>query len=110
MAKSSIRRALTSSSQSVIPNIPGKPQIAMIAADAEALAQRVRPLITVDGRQAAPYFDPAHHHAVMAEGHRSRSRRLLEFDHSVGNGLVIDPTRDRPVIGKREVGRSWAEH
>ena len=87
------------------PNIPGKPQIAYDAADAERLLKRVRPLITVPmGVKLPPYFDPAHH-AVMAEVIGRGHVDYLNLINSVGNGLVIDPTRDRPVIKPK--GRVW---
>ncbi|MDR4479315.1 MAG: dihydroorotate oxidase [Nitrospira sp.] len=80
------------------PNIPGKPQIAYDPVDSERLLKRVRPLITVPmGVKLPPYFDPAHH-AVMAEVIRRCEVDYLNLINSVGNGLVVDPKRDTPVI------------
>ena len=80
------------------PNIPGKPQIAYDPTDSERLLRRVRPLITVPmGVKLPPYFDPAHH-AVMAEVIRRCGVDYLNLINSVGNGLVVDPKRERPVI------------
>ena len=80
------------------PNIPGKPQIAYDPVDSERLLKRVRPLITVPmGVKLPPYFDPAHH-AVMAEVIGSCGVDYLNLINSVGNGLVIDPQRETPVI------------
>ncbi|MCE7977278.1 MAG: dihydroorotate oxidase [Nitrospira sp. NTP1] len=80
------------------PNIPGKPQIAYDPVDSERLLKRVRPLITVPmGVKLPPYFDPAHH-AVMAEVIGRCGVDYLNLINSVGNGLVIDPQRETPVI------------
>ena len=80
------------------PNIPGKPQIAYDPVDSERLLKRVRPLITVPmGVKLPPYFDPAHH-AVMAEVIRRCGVDYLNLINSVGNGLVVDPKRETPVI------------
>ncbi|HMV56791.1 MAG: dihydroorotate oxidase [Nitrospira sp.] len=80
------------------PNIPGKPQIAYDPVDSERLLKRVRPLITVPmGVKLPPYFDPAHH-AVMAEVIGRCGVDYLNLINSVGNGLVIDPKRETPVI------------
>ena len=80
------------------PNIPGKPQIAYDPTDSERLLRRVRPLITVPmGVKLPPYFDPAHH-AVMAEVIRRCGVDYLNLINSVGNGLVVDPKRETPVI------------
>lgn len=80
------------------PNIPGKPQIAYDPVDSERLLKRVRPLITVPmGVKLPPYFDPAHH-AVMAEVIGRCGVDYLNLINSVGNGLVIDPRRETPVI------------
>lgn len=80
------------------PNIPGKPQIAYDPLDSERLLKRVRPLITVPmGVKLPPYFDPAHH-AVMAEVIGRCGVDYLNLINSVGNGLVIDPKRETPVI------------
>ncbi len=80
------------------PNIPGKPQIAYDPVDSERLLKRVRPLITVPmGVKLPPYFDPAHH-AVMAEVIGRCGVDYLNLINSVGNGLVIDPARETPVI------------
>ena len=80
------------------PNIPGKPQIAYDPVDSERLLKRVRPLITVPmGVKLPPYFDPAHH-AVMAEVIGRCGVDYLNLINSVGNGLVIDPMRETPVI------------
>lgn len=80
------------------PNIPGKPQIAYDPIDSERLLKRVRPLITVPmGVKLPPYFDPAHH-AVMAEVIGRCGVDYLNLINSVGNGLVIDPQRETPVI------------
>jgi dihydroorotate dehydrogenase (fumarate) len=80
------------------PNIPGKPQIAYDPVDSERLLKRVRPLITVPmGVKFPPYFDPAHH-AVMAEVIRRCGVDYLNLINSVGNGLVVDPKRETPVI------------
>ena len=80
------------------PNIPGKPQIAYDSADSERLLKRLRPLITVPmGVKLPPYFDPAHH-TVMADVIRRTGVDYLNLINSVGNGLVIDPKRETPVI------------
>lgn len=80
------------------PNIPGKPQIAYDPVDSERLLKRVRPLITVPmGVKLPPYFDPAHH-AVMAEVIGRCGVDYLNLINSVGNGLVIDPKHETPVI------------
>ena len=80
------------------PNIPGKPQSAYDPVDSERLLKRVRPLITVPmGVKLPPYFDPAHH-AVMAEVIGRCGVDYLNLINSVGNGLVIDPKRETPVI------------
>ena len=80
------------------PNIPGKPQIAYDPVDSERLLKRVRPLITVPmGVKLPPYFDPAHH-AVMAEVIRRCGVDYLNLINSVGNGLVVDPKHETPVI------------
>ncbi|QOJ34561.1 MAG: dihydroorotate oxidase [Nitrospira sp.] len=80
------------------PNIPGKPQIAYDPVDSERLLRRVRPLISVPmGVKLPPYFDPAHH-AVMADVIRRCGVDYLNLINSVGNGLVIDPQRQTPVI------------
>lgn len=80
------------------PNIPGKPQIAYDPVDSERLLKRVRPLIKVPmGVKLPPYFDPAHH-AVMAEVIGRCGVDYLNLINSVGNGLVIDPKRETPVI------------
>lgn len=80
------------------PNIPGKPQIAYDPVDSERLLKRVRPLITVPmGVKLPPYFDPAHH-AVMTEVIGRCGVDYLNLINSVGNGLVIDPQRETPVI------------
>jgi len=80
------------------PNIPGKPRIAYDPVDSERLLKRVRPLITVPmGVKLPPYFDPAHH-AVMAEVIGRCGVDYLNLINSVGNGLVIDPQRETPVI------------
>ncbi|ULA59395.1 MAG: Dihydroorotate dehydrogenase A (fumarate) [Nitrospira sp.] len=80
------------------PNIPGKPQIAYDPVDSERLLKRVRPLITVPmGVKLPPYFDPAHH-GVMAEVIGRCGVDYLNLINSVGNGLVIDPARETPVI------------
>ena len=80
------------------PNIPGKPQIAYDPVDSERLLKRVRPLITVPmGVKLPPYFDPAHH-AVMAEVIGRCGVDYLNLINSVGNGLVIVPQRETPVI------------
>ncbi len=80
------------------PNIPGKPQIAYDPVDSERLLKRVRPFITVPmGVKLPPYFDPAHH-AVMAEVIGRCGVDYLNLINSVGNGLVIDPKRETPVI------------
>ena len=80
------------------PNIPGKPQIAYDPVDSERLLKRVRPLITVPmGVKLPPYFDPAHH-AVMADVIRRCGVDYLNLINSVGNGLVVDPKRETPVI------------
>ena len=76
------------------PNIPGKPQIAYDPVDSERLLKRVRPLISVPmGVKLPPYFDPAHH-AVMADVIRRSGVDYLNLINSVGNGLVVDPTRE----------------
>ena len=80
------------------PNIPGKPQIAYDPVDSERLLKRVRPLIKVPmGVKLPPYFDPAHQ-AVMAEVIGRCGVDYLNLINSVGNGLVIDPKRETPVI------------
>lgn len=80
------------------PNIPGKPQIAYDPVDSARLLKRVRPLITVPmGVKLPPYFDPAHH-AVMADVIRRSGVDYLNLINSVGNGLVVDPSRETPVI------------
>src|SRR5690606_39927735 len=58
----------------------------------------VRALIRAPmGVKLPPYFDPAHH-AVMAEVIGRCHVDYLNLINSVGNGLVIDPTRETPVI------------
>jgi dihydroorotate dehydrogenase (fumarate) len=80
------------------PNIPGKPQIAYDPADSERLLKRIRPLITVPmGVKLPPYFDPAHH-AIMADVIRRNGVDYLNLINSVGNGLVVDPSRQETVI------------
>lgn len=80
------------------PNIPGKPQIAYDPADSERLLKRIRPLITVPmGVKLPPYFDPAHH-AIMADVIRRNGVDYLNLINSVGNGLVVDSSRQEPVI------------
>jgi dihydroorotate dehydrogenase (fumarate) len=80
------------------PNIPGKPQIAYDPVDSERLLKRLRPHITVPmGVKLPPYFDPAHH-AIMADVIRRNGVDYLNLINSVGNGLVIDPNRQEPVI------------
>ena len=80
------------------PNIPGKPQIAYDPADSERLLKRIRPHITVPmGVKLPPYFDPAHH-AIMADVIRRNGVDYLNLINSVGNGLVVDPSRQQPVI------------
>ena len=80
------------------PNIPGKPQIAYDPADSERLLKRIRPLITVPmGVNLPPYFDPAHH-AIMADVIRRNGVDYLNLINSVGNGLVVDSSRQEPVI------------
>jgi dihydroorotate dehydrogenase (fumarate) len=80
------------------PNIPGKPQIAYDPVDSEGLLKRLRPLITLPmGVKLPPYFDPVHH-AAMAEVIRRSGVDYLNLINSVGNGLVVDPTREMPVI------------
>ncbi len=80
------------------PNIPGKPQIAYDPVDSERLLKRLRPLITVPmGVKLPPYFDPAHH-VVMADVIRRSGVDYLNLINSVGNGLVVNPRQDSPVI------------
>lgn len=80
------------------PNIPGKPQIAYDPIDSERLLKRLRSLITVPmGVKLPPYFDPVHH-AVMADVIRCSGVDYLNLINSVGNGLVVDPRQDSPVI------------
>ena len=80
------------------PNIAGKPQIAYDPVDSERLLKRLRSHITVPmGVKLPPYFDPAHH-AVMADVIRQGGVDYLNLINSVGNGLVVDPNRQEPVI------------
>ncbi len=80
------------------PNLPGKPQIGYDPEASERLIRRVRQVVTVPmGVKLPPYFDPAHHD-VMAQVIRRTGVDFLSLINSVGNGLVVDPERETPVI------------
>ncbi len=80
------------------PNIPGKPQIGYDADATERLLKRVRKVITVPmGVKLPPYFDPAHH-KVMGDVIGRCGVDFLNLINSVGNGLVVDPSREVVMI------------
>lgn len=80
------------------PNIPGKPQIGYDPEASERLLKRVRKVVTVPmGVKLPPYFDPAHHEAMGRVIGRC-GVDFLNLINSVGNGLVVDPERERVVI------------
>ncbi|HEU4684205.1 MAG TPA: dihydroorotate oxidase [Nitrospira sp.] len=80
------------------PNIPGKPQIGYDAEVSERLIKRVRKLVTAPlGVKLPPYFDPAHH-KLMGDVIERCGLDFLTLINSVGNGLVVDPETETPVI------------
>ncbi len=80
------------------PNLPGKPQIGYDADASERLMKRVRKIVTVPmGVKLPPYFDPAHH-TSMGKVIERCGIDFLNLINSVGNGLVIDPDSETPVI------------
>ena len=80
------------------PNIPGKPQIGYDAEASVRLLRKVRRVITVPmGVKLPPYFDPVHQQE-MAKALDGLGIDFLSLINSVGNGLVVDPERECPVI------------
>jgi dihydroorotate dehydrogenase (fumarate) len=80
------------------PNIPGKPQIGYDFEASERLIRRVRSVVDRPmGVKLPPYFDPAHH-AAMVEVLKRAPVDFLSLINSVGNALVIDPERESVVI------------
>ena len=80
------------------PNIPGEPQICYDPEISERLLRRVRKVVTVPmGVKLPPYLDPAHQQ-TMARVIRNSGADFLSLINSVGNGLVVDPERECPVI------------
>ncbi len=80
------------------PNLPGKPQIGYDPEACERLIRRVRRVVTVPmGVKLPPYFDPVHHD-VMAQVIGRTGVDFLSLINSIGNGLVVDPERETPVI------------
>ena len=81
------------------PNIPGKPQIGYDVAEASrSLLLQLKDVLTVPfGVKLPPYFDPVHHEAV-AGVLQEVGVDFLSVINSVGNGLVIDPDKERVVI------------
>jgi dihydroorotate dehydrogenase (fumarate) len=80
------------------PNLPGKPQIGYDAEASERLMKRVRKIIAVPmGVKLPPYFDPVHH-TLMGNVIQRCGVDFLNLINSVGNGLVIDPDSETPVI------------
>lgn len=80
------------------PNVPGEPQIGYDVETSERLLIRVRDVLSVPmGVKLPPYFDPAHQER-MAQVLRRTGVDFLSLINSVGNGLVVDPEREAPVI------------
>lgn len=80
------------------PNIPGKPQIGYDVEASRALLLQLKDIITVPmGVKLPPYFDPVHHEAT-ARMLQDVGVDFLSLINSVGNGLVVDPDRERVVI------------
>jgi len=80
------------------PNIPGKPQIGYDFEASERLIRKVRAVVDRPiGVKLPPYFDPAHHDAMVAVLKRAPVE-FLSLINSIGNALVIDPERESVLI------------
>lgn len=80
------------------PNLPGKPQIGYDVDASRSLLLRLKDVLTVPfGVKLPPYFDPVHHEAV-AGALQEVGVDFLSVINSVGNGLVVDPDKERVVI------------
>ena len=82
------------------PNVPGKPQLCY---DPEAVYAFVNQMKFVNmipipwGVKLAPYFDPVHINEI-ADILNGSGVRFVTCINSAGNGLVIDPETEKPLI------------
>ena len=97
-------RAITAVSPDLIevnlscPNIQGKPQIGYDVEASRSLLLELKDIVTVPmGVKLPPYFDPVHHEAT-ARMLQDVGVDFLSVINSVGNGLVVDPDKERVVI------------
>lgn len=80
------------------PNIPGKPQIGYDFEESERLLEKLGAILTIPfGVKLPPYFDPIHHQKI-AQVLQRVNIAFVTMINSVGNGLVVDPERERVVI------------
>jgi len=84
------------------PNIPGKP---LLAYDFDALEQTLAELVPASnlpiGVKLPPYFDVAHFKRVAdILNKHSGAISFVVCCNTIGNGLIIDPELEEPVIAR----------
>lgn len=82
------------------PNVPGKPQTCY---DFEAMDETLRVSFEMFQRlplgvKLAPYFDPIHFDMASDVLRKYPKLRWVTCINSIGNGLVIDPIREKTII------------